>query len=86
MTIGDGGGTYATDNGRLTFDIDGRTLTGFWIEDGSARTCDSARDGSEHWGPIVFTFDEGYTSFAGSWGYCDGDADQGRWSGTRTGP
>lgn len=86
MVLGDGSGAYTSDNGRLVFEVEGNTLDGFWIEDGSARPCDAARDGSEHWGRIVLSFDETFSSFSGGWGYCDDDPDEGSWSGTRQDP
>lgn len=86
MVLGDGSGTYGSDNGRLMFQVQGDMLDGFWIEDGSARTCDAAKDGSDHWGRIFISFDETFSSFSGAWGYCDDDADQGTWSGTRQDP
>jgi hypothetical protein len=86
MALADGSGTYSSDNGRLAFEVTGRTLDGFWIEDGSARECESAKSGSQHWGRIVVDFDAAYTSFSGSWGYCDDEPDQGSWTGTREGP
>lgn len=74
-------GEYAQDGGRIIGTLDGQVLTGFWIENGSGVTCDTARDGSVHWGRIVFTFDEAFASFAGKWGYCD-QAPTRNWTGT----
>jgi hypothetical protein len=69
---------YADDNGRVIghFLIPkcsdcGPVLSGVWVEDDSAETCSEEKDGSSHWGKVSFKFDPAYTSFTGTWSYCD---------------
>lgn len=76
-------GEYDYDNGRVDFDIIGdRTLDGYWIEDGSDRACDVARNGSDHWGRLVLVFSDDFSSYSGTWGYCE-DEPGGSWVGER---
>ena len=76
-------GEYDYDNGRVNLDIvRDRTLDGYWIEDDSRRTCDFARNGSEHWGRLVLVFSDDFTSYSGTWGYCE-DEPGGSWVGER---
>lgn len=72
--------TYTQDNGAIEGSISNNILTGYWIEDGSARRCSASRNGSYHWGKIRFVF-EG-SAFRGSWGYCD-DEPGNSWTGNR---
>ncbi|HUS96992.1 MAG TPA: hypothetical protein VMX97_09660 [Hyphomicrobiaceae bacterium] len=78
---------YADDNGRII----GRMLqpkcpncgvivTGVWVETGSAKTCDSIKDGSRHWGNVDFKFNPEYTAFQGTWDYC-GQGGKKSWTG-----
>ncbi|MBU1174809.1 MAG: hypothetical protein KKH72_05350 [Alphaproteobacteria bacterium] len=64
-------GTYSQDRGRIFGTLDGHQLTGFWVEQSSGVKCDAPRDGSYHWGRIVFDFDAEFDAFSGTWGYCD---------------
>jgi outer membrane protein OmpA-like peptidoglycan-associated protein len=64
-------GRYPEDNGRLFGEKKGRVISGYWVEDGSSRTCDSQRDGSRHWGRIHIEMNEAGDAFSGWWSYCD---------------
>lgn len=66
-----GTGEYTSDSGKLQFSLSGTTMTGIWIEPSSAQECESDRGGSNYWGKFEFIFDEEFTSFLGSWGYCE---------------
>lgn len=79
---------YASDEGRIvgTMQIPkclgcGPEIVGVWVERGSARTCESPRDGSLHWGNVTLTFNPEYTAFEGAWDYC-GDGATNGWRGT----
>jgi hypothetical protein len=74
--------TYTSDSGRILGSINGRQIDGFWVESGSVRRCDSAKDGSHHWGRFIVEFTPDFSSFSGGWGYCEQDAVR-RWSGNR---
>lgn len=76
-------GTYTQDNGAITGTVTGARFDGYWIEDGSGRRCDTARDGRHHWGRLVF--DRDGDTLTGQWSYCD-DAPSSRWTATRVGP
>ncbi|GGD26311.1 hypothetical protein [Sinisalibacter lacisalsi] len=75
---------YDYDNGRIIGQMrlgaSGPVITGTWIESGSGVTCDSAVDGSNHWGAVTLQFNPGYTSFTGNWDYC-GEGGGGKWVG-----
>ncbi len=73
-------GSYTQDNGAFEGMISENVLTGYWIEDNSARRCDTPRNGRHHWGRIRFVFDG--SSFQGLWGYCN-DEPSSTWTGTR---
>lgn len=62
--------------------LSGHTLTGFWDEAHAARSCDTARNGRPCWGRFEFVFNDTFTAFTGTWGYC-GDALTGDWTGTK---
>jgi hypothetical protein len=72
--------TYTQDNGVLEGSISGNVLTGYWIEDGSNRRCNTPRSGRYYWGRIRFVFDG--SSFRGLWGYCN-DEPARTWTGDR---
>ncbi len=81
---GTGKATYTNDEGRLIGSFDGTTFRGYWIEKGSARTCDSKKDGSLHWGKVEFKFNADLSVFNGAWGYCNAAPSSG-WSGKKKG-
>ena len=79
---------YTSDEGRIigTMQIPkcvgcGPEVIGVWVEQGSAETCDSPRDGSLHWGNVKLSFNPEYTVFEGAWDYC-GDGAANGWRGT----
>jgi hypothetical protein len=76
-------GTYAQDNGAIIGTVTGMRFDGFWIEDGSGRRCDTAKDGRHHWGRLVF--ERTGDTLNGQWSYCD-DAPSSSWTATRVGP
>jgi hypothetical protein len=76
-----GRGVYGgSHDGVIVYTLNGRTMTGYWIEPSSSQRCASAREGSEYWGWIAFEFDAGFETWTGSWGYCD-DEVAGTWTG-----
>ena len=77
-------GDYGNDDGRLFMQADGNVLTGYWVEADSRQRCETARDGSHHWGRARMAFDPGFVRFEGSWSYCDAEPDDdwdGAWRG-----
>jgi hypothetical protein len=72
--------SYTQDNGVLQGSMSSNVLTGYWIEDGSARRCNTPRSGRYYWGRIRFVFNG--SSFAGLWGYCDDEPSR-AWTGNR---
>lgn len=78
-------GTYTTDNGRIQGSVSGQTLNGYWIEDGSARKCSTAKQGSFHWGRIQYTLGSNGRKFNGQWSYCDDPitGSSGAWNGNQ---
>lgn len=71
---------YTQDNGVLYGSMSSNVLMGYWIEDGSARRCNTPRSGRYYWGRIRFVFNG--SSFAGLWGYCDDEPSR-AWTGNR---
>jgi len=77
-------GSYSSDGGEIVGEMSGNVLEGYWVENGSAERCATARNGRFHWGRIRWTFDG--NKFAGTWSYCDKPvASGGGWSGERIG-
>lgn len=76
---------YSVDQGRVIgqMRVSGgkAVISGIWVEADSGKTCDSEEDGSLHWGRVTLRFNADYTSFSGSWTYCDGNSG-GSWNGT----
>jgi len=73
-------GRYPEDNGAIIGTMTGNTLTGYWIEDASARRCATAVKGRYFWGKIKADFEGGRA--VGKWGYCE-DSLSADWTGTR---
>jgi hypothetical protein len=71
-------GSYTVNNGHVTIEhIYGDFMDGTWSQSTSAQQCsDGTYRGRFH---FKFTND----GFAGSYGYCDGPINAGRWNGTR---
>lgn len=57
------------DKGAIFGQMQGKTLTGYWIEDRSNKRCSTAMEGRYYWGRVQLTFNR--DQFQGSWGYCD---------------
>lgn len=66
--------------GQMRMTASGPVITGSWVEAGSGVTCNTAVDGSNHWGAVTLRFNPEYTSFTGSWDYC-GESGGGNWVG-----
>ena len=76
-------GTYTQDNGAIVGTVTGMRFDGVWIENGSNRRCDTAKDGRHHWGRLVF--DRTGDTLTGQWSYCDEELGS-SWTATRVGP
>lgn len=77
--------SYTSDGGALLGRFTSETVfEGYWVENDSRRTCDSRKDGREHWGPIRLEFETPELDhFKGAWGYCGDPADNHSWRGKR---
>ena len=75
-------GTYSQDNGRLSGEVVGGRLAGYWAEDGSSARCATERMGSFYWGRIDWALSGDGNGFEGGWSYCDQPV-SGSWRGTR---
>ena len=75
--------TYTANNGRIHFvpTLDKRKWEGYWIED-RFDACPTARDGSKHWGTMIFQFNADYSQFEGTWNMC-GVSEKYTWTGFR---
>lgn len=71
---------YTEDGGRIIGTINGTVLSGHWIENGSAHKCQSPKDGSYYWGRVTYTFNQDFSEFSGTWGYCS-NAPTKKWTG-----
>jgi hypothetical protein len=78
-----GRGMYDDGEAFVAYVLEGRTMTGAWIEPSSASQCETTRGGSEYWGWIEFEFNEDFSEWPGLWGYCDYEVTRGTWTGTR---
>jgi len=72
------------DHGRLLLQRNESDVTGYWVENNSRQQCASERDGSRYWGRIKWKFDDKFSSFSGSWSYCDADPSGSKWTGKRS--
>jgi hypothetical protein len=82
MTLVDGQGSYAFNDGRIYGTLQGDHLLGYWTQSTSGQRCSSALYGTYYWGKIDFAFDQA-GNFKGQWSYCEGNW-AGGWSGTRS--
>lgn len=73
------------DNGRILAEIDGASLTGYWVEDSGNTPCATERDGSLNWGPVHFEANADFSVISGAWGFCDQqpEGDDAGWVGIR---
>ncbi|GAB6042355.1 hypothetical protein [Endothiovibrio diazotrophicus] len=74
-------GRYNLHGGRLNGRMEGKELTGYWIQEHSEERCSRSVAGSPYWGRLHLTFDG--DRFDGTWSYCDRTPDHSGWSGTR---
>ena len=75
--------TYEGNEGRFFLRPSGGRMVGFWAGKSSKQACTESRYGSRHWGRFEVDFDASQRSFRGSFGYCDGPATAGTWTGSR---
>ncbi|MGM0620314.1 MAG: OmpA family protein [Bacteroidota bacterium] len=77
-------GWYESDGGEILGELtDEHTITGKWIENGSAKTCDSYVYDRNNWGNLRIEFNEDFTAFSAKWGYCDEEPVKDDWNGKR---
>lgn len=76
-------GDYTLDNGVVMGKFTSETVfEGYWVEDDSRRSCDSRKDGRDHWGHLRLEFETAERErFAAYWRYCGEDDDRGAWRG-----
>ncbi|MEE8574151.1 MAG: hypothetical protein V3T30_01960, partial [Thermodesulfobacteriota bacterium] len=68
-------GTYSSRKHKIGGTLRRRTLTGYWIENYSARKCPTQRSGSYYWGRFEMKFNDTFTHFTGHWSHCDATPD-----------
>lgn len=76
-------GDYTLDNGAVMGEFTSETVfEGYWIEDDSRRSCDSEKDGRDHWGHLRLEFETAERDrFEAYWRYCGEEEDRGAWKG-----
>lgn len=76
-------GDYSLDNGAVLGEfISDTVFEGYWIEDDSRKSCDSEKDGRDHWGHLRIEFETAERNrFDAHWRYCGEDEDRGAWKG-----
>lgn len=74
---------YTFEKGKIEGVRKGNEIDGFWSQATSDRACSTPRDGSYHYGRMVFTFNPALDRFEGRWGYCD-ETPYATWDGTLT--
>jgi len=79
-------GRYDSDGGRIVGNVVGNSLNGYWVEIGSKHDCKSKKDGSQHWGKFIITFNDNFTTYSGYWTYCDNGKKENKWEGKKLGP
>lgn len=63
--------------------VDEFTIEGHWVQpNGSGVTCTTEVEGSKWWGRFRATFQPGFATFEGQWGYCE-EEPGGYWNGWR---
>ncbi len=65
-------GTYQDGDGWMKLAVqDEHTLIGHWYENEHASiTCESERDGTQHWGSLQLHFDDDFSAYEGTFGDC----------------
>lgn len=77
-------GWYNKDDGEIYGVLtSSNTFEGKWVETSSLTACGSKFMDSEHWGKIIITFNNNFSEFTAKWNYCDGEATQENWTGTK---
>ena len=72
---------YTSGKGRIDGRLNGTSLVGRWVQPTSNKRC---ADGT-YWGGLQFEFSADFTSFSGTWAYCDAKLGTPNTKGTRTG-
>ncbi len=82
-TGGDGAvvADYTNGKGRIEGRLNGTSLVGRWVQPTSNKRC---ADGT-FWGGLQFEFSADFTSYTGTWAYCDAKLGTPNTKGTRTG-
>ena len=77
-------GYYEEDGGEILGKmIDSHTMVGQWVENGSAKKCDTDIYGRKNWGSLVLEFNDDFTEYKGKWGYCGTKATHSGWDGNK---
>lgn len=76
-------GDYTLDNGAVLGDfVSDSVFRGYWVEDDSRRSCDTEKDGRDHWGHLRIEFETAARDhFEAFWRYCGEEEDRGAWRG-----
>ena len=72
---------YTSGKGQIDGRLNGTSLVGRWVQPTSNKRC---ADGT-YWGGLQFEFSADFTSFTGTWAYCDAKLGNPNTKGTRTG-
>lgn len=77
-------GWYESDGGEILGKlVDEHTIQGKWVENGSAKTCDTYVYDRNNWGNLIIEFNDDFTQFNAKWGYCNEKPLNEGWSGKR---
>ena len=74
-------GTYTSSKGKVSGDLQGSELTGYWMQPQSSVACKTKQGGTAYWGRLRLTFQG--DKFTGHWGYCEEVPDHRGVSGSR---
>lgn len=67
----------------VALDRGNRTVTGTWLQWGSAQSCPHMVSGRWYWGIFHWTFNEQWTEFEGTSIYCTDQSTTREWNGSR---
>ena len=81
-------GTYYTKKtgqlyGLIKATMNGKTMSGYWIQEFSQKKCATKMWGTYYWGKLIFIYNSEVT-FTGKWGYCNELVDS-NWDGVYIG-
>ncbi|MFP4024907.1 MAG: OmpA family protein [Thiohalospira sp.] len=77
-------GLYENDGGEILGKlIDKHTIIGKWVENGSAKTCETYVYDRNNWGNLIIEFNEDFTQFNAKTSYCNEEPKNSGWSGKR---